>query len=100
MGQLSSEGLRGKRSIRNVDAHLVYRCASELVSIPNSPSYTVRRNRSVMLSRRFIKRSLDFSLATAGGVMLLPICAILALLIKLEDGGPILYAQMRTGKGG
>ena len=53
-----------------------------------------------MLRQPFLKRALDLSLAIAGGLILIPLCVILAVLIKLEDGGPILYAQMRTGKDG
>ncbi len=47
-----------------------------------------------------MKRCLDLFLGVIGGLCLIPICIVLAVLIKLEDGGPILYAQMRTGKGG
>ena len=48
----------------------------------------------------FLKRTLDLILSILGGFFLLPICMLFALLIKLEDGGPILYSQIRTGKDG
>jgi lipopolysaccharide/colanic/teichoic acid biosynthesis glycosyltransferase len=53
-----------------------------------------------MFLQQLPKRFLDISLAAVGGLFLLPVCAILAVLIKVEDGGPIFYAQMRAGKGG
>ena len=46
------------------------------------------------------KRLLDISVATTGLVALLPVFAIVAVLIKLSDGGPILFWQMRVGGGG
>ena len=60
----------------------------------------IRTHFKVVLRQPFLKRALDLSLAIAGGLILIPLCVILAVLIKLEDGGPILYAQMRTGKDG
>ena len=60
----------------------------------------IRTYSRVVLRQPFLKRALDLSLAIAGGLILVPLCVILAMLIKLEDGGPMLYAQMRTGKDG
>lgn len=49
---------------------------------------------------RALKRVFD--LAVAGGVSLLasPLIALIAVAIKLEDGGPVLFAQDRVGRGG
>ncbi len=49
---------------------------------------------------RWGKRTLDIVL---GGILLLmmaPLFAIIALAIKLGDGGPIFYSQERVGRGG
>jgi len=46
------------------------------------------------------KRALDVLLAGAGLVGSSPIWVLLAGLIKLEDGGPVFYAQERVGEGG
>jgi lipopolysaccharide/colanic/teichoic acid biosynthesis glycosyltransferase len=47
-----------------------------------------------------VNRAAD--VAIAGGALLLasPVLALAALLVKLEDGGPVLYRQTRVGKGG
>ena len=51
------------------------------------------------LRARAVKRMLDLSLAGAAVIGLAPLLAAVALLIKLEDGGPVLFVQKRTGRG-
>lgn len=46
------------------------------------------------------KRALDVVLSGLGLVLFAPICAAIALAIKIEDGGPVFYAQGRVGEGG
>jgi len=46
------------------------------------------------------KRALDVTLAGLGLVASAPIWAVIALLIKVEDGGPIFYGQERSGLNG
>jgi len=41
----------------------------------------------------------DLLCALAGLVLLLPVFAIIALAIQLDDGGPVFYSQDRVGKG-
>jgi lipopolysaccharide/colanic/teichoic acid biosynthesis glycosyltransferase len=47
-----------------------------------------------------LKRPLDIMLASIGLMLSAPLWAIVALAIKLEDGGPIFYMQKRWGRGG
>lgn len=49
---------------------------------------------------QLLKRSFD--IAGAGAVLLLasPVMALTALAIKLDDGGPVFYRQMRVGRDG
>jgi lipopolysaccharide/colanic/teichoic acid biosynthesis glycosyltransferase len=47
-----------------------------------------------------VKRLLDFVMALALLIILLPLFLILALLIKLTSRGPVLYRQTRCGLGG
>ncbi|MFC1960910.1 sugar transferase, partial [Chloroflexota bacterium] len=50
--------------------------------------------------QRFIKRIFDIIVTTLILIPGLPIMAIISLLIKLDDGGPILFKQQRYGEGG
>lgn len=48
----------------------------------------------------FLKRTLDLTVAAASLILFSPLIAVVAILIKLEDGGPVLFRQRRVGKGG
>ena len=47
-----------------------------------------------------IKRALDLILTCLGGLVLLPPLLIVAMFIKLQDGGPVFFIQDRSGRGG
>ena len=47
---------------------------------------------------RFSKRALDVLLSGAGLLLSAPFWAAIALAIKVEDGGPVFYAQERVGR--
>lgn len=51
------------------------------------------------LRARAMKRGLDVALAGGAVLVLSPLLALVALLIKMEDGGPIFFVQKRTGRG-
>ncbi len=46
-----------------------------------------------------IKRCADVTLALAGIVLLLPLFALTALLIKLDSAGPVMFVHERIGRG-
>lgn len=46
---------------------------------------------------RVVKRSIDLLVSTVGLVLLFPVLALIAILIKLDSTGPIFYQQMRVG---
>ena len=46
------------------------------------------------------KRALDVTLSGAGLVASAPLWAVIAALVKLEDGGPVFYEQERSGLNG
>lgn len=48
--------------------------------------------------RRIIKRALDFLIALGGTVVLSPVLAVLALWVKCDSPGPVLFRQKRVGK--
>jgi undecaprenyl phosphate N,N'-diacetylbacillosamine 1-phosphate transferase len=47
--------------------------------------------------RRFIKRPMDFVLSLIAIILLSPVLLIVALLVKVKLGGPILFKQRRPG---
>jgi lipopolysaccharide/colanic/teichoic acid biosynthesis glycosyltransferase len=47
-----------------------------------------------------MKRLADIVLSTVGLILLSPLLAVLALAIKLEDGGPVIYRGARVGRYG
>ncbi|MDR2073425.1 MAG: undecaprenyl-phosphate galactose phosphotransferase WbaP [Spirochaetaceae bacterium] len=46
------------------------------------------------------KRVMDLFLTICGGILILPVLLIIALLIKLASPGPVLYIQERLGQNG
>ncbi|WP_290897017.1 sugar transferase [Hoeflea sp.] len=51
------------------------------------------------MANRAKKRALDLALTVPLVIFLLPLMALLALAIKVDDGGPILFKQARIGRG-
>jgi|GEM_PF-111420 len=51
-------------------------------------------------SQNIIKRAMDIGIALVGIVLLSPLMLITAIFIKREDGGPIFYKQLRSGRNG
>lgn len=49
---------------------------------------------------RVVKRAIDLLAATTLLVFGTPLCFLVGALIKLEDGGPILFRQVRVGRRG
>jgi lipopolysaccharide/colanic/teichoic acid biosynthesis glycosyltransferase len=47
-----------------------------------------------------MKRAFDVIVSAAGLIVLSPVAAVIAVLIKLEDGGPVLFTQERVGRHG
>lgn len=52
------------------------------------------------LRARMLKRAIDVVGASMLMLVLLPLFAVVALLIKLDSPGPVFYQQMRMGRGG
>lgn len=48
---------------------------------------------------RAAKRLFDLAVASAALLILAPVMLIVAALIRIEDGGPALFVQQRTGRG-
>lgn len=48
----------------------------------------------------FLKRTLDLASSIVGGVLSVPVVALAAVAIRLDDGGPVFYRQCRVGHNG
>lgn len=60
-------------------------------------------NQKLVESRKiyhFTKRVFDVVTSTLGLIVLSPVMAVIAYKVKYEDGGPIIYKQVRVGKDG
>lgn len=47
-----------------------------------------------------LKRGFDVVFALVGILLFLPFGAVIAILVRLSDGGPVFYRQIRVGQGG
>jgi lipopolysaccharide/colanic/teichoic acid biosynthesis glycosyltransferase len=57
-----------------------------------------RRNlRCLPWPTRFLKRAVDIVLAVSLAVLLVPVLALVAVLVKLSSGGPVIFRQTRVG---
>ena len=50
--------------------------------------------------RRVVKRASDIVLTSIGLVIISPFMLLIAAVIKLQDGGPVIFRQSRVGRGG
>ncbi len=50
--------------------------------------------------RRLVKRISDVALTSIGLIIISPLMLAIAALIKLQDGGPVIFRQVRVGRGG
>ena len=51
-------------------------------------------------SSTFAKRAFDLSLAGLAVILATPVMALIAIAIKLDDGGPVIFRQQRVGRHG
>lgn len=47
---------------------------------------------------RYVKRGIDIVLSLCGLIVLSPVLAVIAIAIKVEDPGPVLFVQKRIGR--
>ena len=65
----------------------------------SSPDPRLAR-KAARIVRSVAKRALDMGLAGVGLIVSAPLWGLFAAAVKLEDGGPVFYAQDRVGLGG
>ena len=78
-------------AIAGVQPNLVWRRGQPLIELtaPNLKGWQV-----------FVKRLLDVLGAGVGLVVLTPVLALVAAIVKLESPGPVFFTQVRVGRGG
>jgi len=71
-------------------------------SIMYAPRYDSKMGRALVLVKEtpVFKRALDIALTIPLLVLLSPVFGLIALLVKLHDGGPIFFKSVRIGKDG
>ena len=65
----------------------------------DTPLY-LTRNQGLSIDQRFFKRAMDIIISLIGIVIASPFMIIIALAIKLYDGGPVFYTQERLTRDG
>jgi exopolysaccharide biosynthesis polyprenyl glycosylphosphotransferase len=73
--------------------------AVQLNRLADLPVLAYRTN-DLSRSTLFLKRVLDVTLSSVALVVVAPLLAVAAIAIKLEDGGPVLFRQWRSGEAG
>lgn len=58
----------------------------------------VNQSRFVIFARAFVKRFFDILFSFLGLILILPVLAIIAIRIKRESPGPVIYRGLRMGK--
>jgi lipopolysaccharide/colanic/teichoic acid biosynthesis glycosyltransferase len=82
--------LHGRRAVATVEAQARFDCSGRKSAVR-------RRSRSTPVLRA-IKRATDIAIAALALAVLLPFLLLLALLIKLDSRGPVLFKQRRLGR--
>lgn len=106
-GEMNQEILSMLRicQAHNIQAHVVpdlLQLSLNRVEFNNMAGIPMLSAREVGISRlqHFLKRVLDLTLVAAGGLPALLAMAVIALAIKLDSPGPIIYSAERVGKHG
>lgn len=71
---------------------------SEELNLIDAPLF-LNRNNGIGPMQRFVKRALDIMLSLIALIILSPVLLIVAIAIKLEDGGPVFFRQERVTLG-
>lgn len=58
------------------------------------------RNRGLSIEQRFVKRAMDIVISVIGIIIAAPFMLVIAIAIKLYDGGPVLFKQARLTRDG
>jgi exopolysaccharide biosynthesis polyprenyl glycosylphosphotransferase len=57
------------------------------------------RDIAISGSELFLKRAMDLTISLLGAILLMPIFLLIALIIRLDSPGAVIFKQLRVGKG-
>jgi len=85
-----------------IDGHTFYeRLLGRIFVADLSPQWLIFSDGFVRSARtRTLKRMIDLVVASCVVILTAPLLLLVALAIRLEDGGPVLFRQARVGRGG
>ena len=89
----------GKRINILPDSMEIALCVATKTQILDTP-ILLCKNRELTPEQRLVKRIMDIVISLLGIVALGPLMLVIALAIKLQDGGPVFYRQTRLTLGG
>ena len=69
------------------------------INLFDTPLYFVN-NHGISTYQAIVKRAFDFAVSLLAIIILSPVFLVTAVMIKLEDGGPVFYKQKRVTKNG
>ncbi len=72
---------------------------AEDIHLFDTPLFLIRNN-GIAVDKLFVKRIMDIASSLAGCIILSPLLIIIALAVKLYDGGPVFYTQNRLTRDG
>lgn len=86
-----------------IDGEVVSEVAHNLgaIGLVRRENFTsmVVSTRPLAIRQRAIKRLIDFTISASALIVLAPLMMLIALCIKVQDGGSILFKQRRMGRG-
>lgn len=74
-------------------------CGADGIHLFDTPLLMVNTD-GLTVEQRFVKRTMDIVLSVVALIVLSPFMLIVAILIKLEDHGPVFYKQRRITRDG
>lgn len=89
--------INGKQVLLIPDVYELFCSGVELEKIDDIPVFSPRKLRS-SLEQRSLKRLLDIVVSSVALLITWPIMLLVAIAIKLDSPGSILYTQVRTGR--
>ena len=89
----------GREALLLPDMQDILLCSASSLMVGDSLVYDLN-TQGEDLAYRAVKRAIDIAASALGLVILSPLMLATALAIKLQDGGPVFYRQIRLTRGG